>query len=608
MKKPTLKERFSYWFDKRMEHGSLSLIKLLAVVSLVIVVVISFLIFILGFNEEGGFRSAFWNSLATIINSWMPYFEDGSPGYLILTAIAALVGLLITSILIGIIASAIEEKVNDLKRGNSRVLEEGHVVVLGFCPGEYTLIRQLVLAAGDEPACIVVASDQDQEEIEQGIRENVDTPRNVRIICRTIDIFDATSLEKCSVSSCRVAIVSPTDDLRTTKALLATIAALKKANSKDVRICAIVSGPEYSFPATIAEKYNMTIIRSSEMIAKIIAHSCTQPGLSDSFRELFGFEGSELYSEAVEGSDGRTFGELLLQMEGGVPVGLQRGGKLMLNLWRSTPVEAGDKVLFFAESGKSVRLRSAADAEKVPGKIPESELSSGATLAILGGNDSLPTVLRELPESIGKVVIAADRVRFGEQAEAIAKERGDLSIEFEAASPAKDALERLMKRAAHVVVLAEPDKEDDEADMCCIMRLLTLRDIHTRFSLSFNVTAEMRREYNHKLLMADDSTDFIVSSSICSLILAQAAVNPKLISAYTELLSNDGNEVYLKPAAQFACCGRHTVEELRRIAMAYGYIMIGYRKAELHRSRFNPALDETLELAEEDSLIVIGES
>ena len=99
----------------------------------------------------------------------MPSFEDGSPGYLILMSITAIAGLLFTSVLIGIITSAIEEKIDNLKRGNSFVLEKDHIVVLGFYPGEYTLINQLILAAGDEPACIVIAEDMEREEMEQNI-------------------------------------------------------------------------------------------------------------------------------------------------------------------------------------------------------------------------------------------------------------------------------------------------------------------------------------------------------------------------------------------------------------------------------------------------------
>ncbi|MBR6321567.1 MAG: hypothetical protein IKR59_01745, partial [Lachnospiraceae bacterium] len=215
MKKPTLKQRFSYWFDNKMSGGSLGLIKLLAIVSLVIIVVIAAAIFIFSAAEERDIGSAFWDSMATVINAWMPSFEDGGPAYLILMAIAAIVGLFITSVLIGIIASAIEEKITSLRRGNSAVLEEGHTVVLGFYPGEYSLLRQLILASADDPVCIVVAEDMQRDEMEQYIADNVEIPKNVRVICRTIDIQDPRMLEKLALSECRSVIISPTDDRRT---------------------------------------------------------------------------------------------------------------------------------------------------------------------------------------------------------------------------------------------------------------------------------------------------------------------------------------------------------------------------------------------------------
>ena len=44
-------------------------------------------------------------------------------------------------------------------------METGHLVVLGFYPGEYTLLRQLILAESGEGACIVVAEDMDRDKI-----------------------------------------------------------------------------------------------------------------------------------------------------------------------------------------------------------------------------------------------------------------------------------------------------------------------------------------------------------------------------------------------------------------------------------------------------------
>jgi hypothetical protein len=154
-KKFTLKNRFNYWFDNRMTKGSLGFIRVLISASVMFAVLIAGFIIMFGFNEEGEVASVIWDSIATVINGWMPSFEDGSPGYLFLMSVIAIIGVLFTSVLIGIVTSAIEEKIYELKRGNSIVLEKDHIVVLGFYPGEFTLLRQLILAAAGRPACVV---------------------------------------------------------------------------------------------------------------------------------------------------------------------------------------------------------------------------------------------------------------------------------------------------------------------------------------------------------------------------------------------------------------------------------------------------------------------
>ena len=234
----SLKERFNYWFDNRMARGSLGLIRSLVAASILLAVVVAALIVLFRLNGESDAASVFWDSIATIINAWMPSYEDGEIGYLILMALVAIAGVLFTSVLIGIITSTIEEKIIDLRKGNSRVLESDHIVVLGFYPGEYTLLRQLVLAAAEESVCIVVVEEMEREELEQAIRDNVDAPKNVRIVCRTADITDPADLEKCSVETCRTVIVSPTDDVRTVKTLLA-VAALAQEKGARVEKCSL---------------------------------------------------------------------------------------------------------------------------------------------------------------------------------------------------------------------------------------------------------------------------------------------------------------------------------------------------------------------------------
>ena len=138
MKDYTFSEKFKYWLDKEMSKGTTSIIKLLSLVVLSVVIMISVIIVVFKFRE--GFFATFWDSLATIINAWMPSSEDGELGYLILNTLAAIVGLLLTSILIGVVSSGIEERLENLRNGSSTVIEKEHTVILGYNLGEHGLI------------------------------------------------------------------------------------------------------------------------------------------------------------------------------------------------------------------------------------------------------------------------------------------------------------------------------------------------------------------------------------------------------------------------------------------------------------------------------------
>lgn len=177
--KYTFKQKFRYRFDNMMSKGTVSMIKMLAIATLAVVVILTAAVFITTDPEERSLAGSFWDILATAINAWMPYSDEGNAGYIIFTAVAAVAGLLFTSVLIGIIGSAIEDKLTELRNGKSVVLESGHKVILGFTPGAYTLINQLIAAAEDNFCCILVASHQDKSEIEDDIRDNVDIPKNV---------------------------------------------------------------------------------------------------------------------------------------------------------------------------------------------------------------------------------------------------------------------------------------------------------------------------------------------------------------------------------------------------------------------------------------------
>ena len=602
------KERFSYWFDNRIARGSLGLIRFLIVVSIVLAVVIAGLIILFGFHEDEP-AAVFWDSIATLLNAWMPYSGDGSLGYIILMAVCAIAGVLFTSVLIGIITSAIEEKIIEMRRGNSQVLESGHTVILGFYPGEYTLLRQLVLAAAGKDACVVVADELEREEMEQNIGENVECPRNFRIVCRSVDITDPAALERCALADCETVIVHPTDDTRTIKTLLA-VSALKRNNPEaDFRILSLLSGSEFNFPAALAEQYRITALREHDTLAKMIAHSCTQMGLSETFRELFNFDGSEWYVLPLPGAAGLSFGELTVRLDGAVPVGIYGAEGMRLNPPGETVIRPEDRLLVFSEDRDSIHITDdAADAADAAHAAAAAAEEADTSALILGHNGSLPVILRELPENVRRVLLAGKRGDEEDQARLlkVAEQRG-LAVEYSDAELTEEgALEALAKDAEHVVILNDHEKEEEEADMEAIYLLLNLRDIRARLGARFNITTEMRRERNQDLVEDNDRTDFVVASSMSSMILAQLSESPELQGAFREILSNEGNEIFLKKASQMGIRGRFPVRSLRKMAAEQGYVLLGAMDAE-RESCFNPPLDKEVEAGEGCTLIVLGE-
>ena len=605
--KNSFKDRFAYWFDTQMSEGSIALIKLLAVVSALAIAVITIIMVAMGYSEGSGL-DVFWDSFATIINAWMPYYSDGDGeiGYLIIMAIAAIVGLLFTSVLIGIISNAIEEYVESLKDGKSRVLEKDHIVMLGFTPGDYTLITQLILAAGSKKRTILIGSDINSEEVRESITENVDIPKNIKLIFRTIDICDPASLEKCSLTTCKRIVISPMDDKKTIKTLLAVSLLINSTDNENVRVSALISKNEYDFPDTVAAKHNVTTVQLHNTIAKMVALSCTQTGLSDAFREVFAFDGNEFYSIEKPDAAGMTFKELTYKLDKAVPVGIIHEGNVTINPDKDTKIAEGDKLIVFSEEPDSAVVTDLDYQEEKMNRYKSTD--TGRKVAVIGYNSSIKTIFREMPDDISEIIIAgipADKKSLVTKLNAA--EDQDLSF-FDEDIDEEEYMLELVKKADHVVLLSDYTMEDEDADIQSIFRIMRLRDIRTKNNLTFNITTEMRKKSNLNLIKIDDHLDYVVASNMSSLFLAQLSENYDIRDLFKEILSNEGNELHLRKVGDFGCDGTYTTLQLRNLGLENNCIVLGYLRADTYESFFNPSLSEEIKLSAEDSLIVLSEN
>ena len=152
MRKPTVRERFSYWFDHYMSKGTGALVALLFATTVAVAVVVALLSRLFAPDASGSVGTSLWNSFMRIIDAGNVSgdYESHNALYVLLMIAATVCGLFVTSILIGIINAACEARLERLRRGNSRVLEKGHTVILGYGEHLSTVLTELAVAGENE--------------------------------------------------------------------------------------------------------------------------------------------------------------------------------------------------------------------------------------------------------------------------------------------------------------------------------------------------------------------------------------------------------------------------------------------------------------------------
>ncbi len=145
----------------------------------------------------------------------------------------------------------------------------------------------------------------------------------------------------------------------------------------------------------------------------------------------------------------------------------------------------------------------------------------------------------------------------------------------------RDVLEGLeLSRYDQVVVLSETEGRTQEmADARTTVTLLYLRDLQRPAAIKVPVTSEILEIQNRNLAAVAEPDDFIVSNTLISLLVAQVAENPHLMTVFDQLFSAAGHELYLRPATDYVTAGELPFTAVSEAALRRGEIAVGYRLA-----------------------------
>lgn len=629
----TWKDHLRYRFDNFMSRGTGALIGGLAVFSLAVIFTAALVIMIMdvrpaGADEPFSFIEASWEALMRTLDAGTMGGDAGWAFRLVMFAVT-LGGVFIISTLIGLLTSGIERRLEEMRKGRSRVIENNHTVILGWNKQIFSVIAELIIAnESQKDACIVILAGQDKVEMEDALHDRLPHPHNTRLVCRSGEPTNLHDLELTNLSTSKsIIILSPESDFPDAEVIKTLLAIIHQPGrrAEPYHIVAELRDPKNLTPAQLVGKDEVEVVLVSDLIARIIAQTCLQSGLSTIYSELLDFEGDEIYFTREPRLEGKTFAEALPAYEDSTVIGIQSSDGLpRLNPPMETCIQPGDQLIVITEDDSTIHFTGA------PAKVSYIEhvrltparRASAERILILGWNQEARTLLRELagylpPDS--EITIAARTAHLDLEVERCCGGNPHLHYHVVNVDPSdRQDLEGLDPgRFHHIVVLAYSDAASaQQADSVTLVTLLHLRDLAERHGYTYAIVSHILDVHNRDLAEIGRADDFVVSDKLASMMLAQVAENKDLNQLFKFLFDPAGSEVYLKPAADYINPGQ-TINfyTLIEAARQKGETAIGYRLQAQARQAdkdygviINPTKSHPFALDAKDRIIVLADN
>ncbi len=633
MKNFTLLERLKYWFDNLMSRGAHMMILLLGFLSLIIILFSALVIWYLKIAPESqeplGFIESIWQSLLRALDSGAMGADNGWP-FRIISFLVTLGGIFVLSILIGVLGSSIEEKLNNLRKGKSFVIEKGHTLILGYSSKIFTIISELVIAneSVSNPK-IVILADKDKVEMEDEIKSKISDLKNTKIICRSGVPYDFSDLEIVNPQQSKsIIILTPDEDDNADSLTIKTILAItnnSNRRSTPYHIVAEMKDISNYEVAKMVGKEEAEILFVDDIIAKIIVQTSRQSGLSIVYTELFDFDGAEIYIQSENKLIGKSYGEALSLYEDSSLIGIKQiDGSVKINPAMDYVVKEDDMVIVISEDDSTIFI-----ADKENNNFDESSILNVNTneiktenILLLGWNSIASTIIIEIDKYVGpnsKIVVVSSFDKYENEVNDLRSSLQNCTLDFQVNDTAnRKVIEKLnITSFDSVQILCYKEEMNiQDADAATLITLLHIRKILDDESKDIKVVSQMLDAKNRALASITKADDFIVSDKLISLLMSQVSENKFLMKVFDSLFEAEGSEIYLKSVTEYVSCDTpvnfYTILESAR---RKGETAIGYRLEHLADDstaafgvQVNPSKNKEIQFTANDKIIVLAEN
>jgi voltage-gated potassium channel Kch len=616
----SINARLRYKFDTALSKGPSVVIIWLGLVTLGLIVLTALILTAfrlsgVGGGEQLGLFEALWQSMLRVVDAGSFAGDTGWPTRLIAFAIT-IAGIFIAGSLIGLIANAVDQRIEELRKGRSKVLETDHTLILGWSSRVPSIVTELVIAnESRKKAAIVLVATGDKTEMEERLRDAIPDSKTTRIVVRSGAPWEIKNLEIANLDGARsIVIVGDGTDTGTVKTLLAIRGARGGDTIGHAPVIAEVSavGTAQSLRSLFGSE--LVTVSSDAVVAELTAQACRQRGLSRVFHELLDFDGDELYFAPFPELVGATYADAQMSFDKSSVVGiLDASGIVNLNPPAATTIGAEDQLIAVAEDDSLFLV----DADSPRGTLLTGQTAAVETgvrrIVIVGWSDLGPRVIAELDEFLDErttievlidpALVDVPAVRQQVQASNVTLEVAELGggPEFVAAYAARRSFHEVIVLGYRNVLT------DDDADARTLLTLLAFNQVRQNQDVGpVRIVAEMLDQNNATLAEATGVDDFVVSDELTSLMLAQLSERPELDQVFADLFDRAGCTIELQPATRYGAEAATCFADVVVTASACGHSAIGYRNTATGEVVVNPAKSATMTWADDDEIIVIS--
>lgn len=625
--KHSFKNRIRYRFDNSINKGQGAFVAWLAIFGLIFSFVISIIRLVLDGKGEVSVAVAFRELLWGTSNSVL--FDGKIPtGTFTNKAVAIsiwLASVTIAATIIAFVTSKLRDRVEELRRGKTPILESGHTLILGWSNRAFPIIEQLTIANSNKRGSVIaIFADVDRATIEDQIASRVNNLGKTKIIIRNGNPTSPADLARTNISKASSIIVLD-DDTKGDSSIVSTVLSIKAVDPTSItKVIAEMDNRIHASALSDTTDGRVIAIQSNEIIARVTAQASRQPGLSTVILDLLDFEGDEIYFSRVPQLYGLTYEKALANFDAASIIGIRTAeGEVLINPEPSLRIDKGDQVIAIAaDDDKVIYSGNRESYMGLKSRKTGKSTRKAEHLLIIGWSHMGTAVLAELTPFLPKgstISIVADPALV-DKATLPKKSVNGVKVSFTAHTGEIETLAKVAKnkRFNEVIILAyRSNISTEDADTQTMLTMLLMNKLFREEGNGIEPTrlvAEILDSSKSDLARVAAVDDLVVSDNLAALMIAQVSENPDLSPVFEDLFDVDGASINVQPITDYIEVGKQVLfGQLVALAASRGESAIGYYSARHKRDisssavALNPEKTITLTVREGDGLIVVGE-